>query len=180
MVFLEFLDVCISLCCLLLEKDRYSCWKFSVGSGGIFCWRRRRMSQRWPKHFSFGQANIVQVLNAFMRRLQSSWLSLQNAEMLIVCCMQSPPKDNFHKFNCVYSQMSITAHKLYHHDFHTCTKSNSSWPTTCGISYKYIYEHFYILSITSIYYFELDVSAWSLTFWAWRFGILHIIFRSLP
>jgi len=37
------------------------------------------------------------------------------------------------QINRLCSQTSITAHKLCHQDCQTCTKSNSSWPTRCGI-----------------------------------------------
>jgi len=37
--------------------------------------------------------------------------------------------------------MSITARKLCYQDCQTCTKSNSSWPTRCGISCMVYHTH---------------------------------------
>ena len=54
------LDVCIFLDPPLLEKDQQllkALYLFETGDlGANFCWGRKRVSQGWQKHFSFGQA----------------------------------------------------------------------------------------------------------------------------
>jgi len=49
-VFLELFEVCIFLDCLLLKV---LCLIETLAN---FCWGRRRVTQGWQKHFSFGQA----------------------------------------------------------------------------------------------------------------------------
>jgi len=49
MSFLTFAFPPLSVCCCLIER-----WT-------NFCWGRRRVSQEWQKHFSFGQANRLSV-----------------------------------------------------------------------------------------------------------------------
>ena len=85
-VFLELLDVCIFLHCLLLKV------LYLIETWVNFCWGRRRESQGWQKHFSFGQAKYSAGIMHLCRGCEAvDYLckALTTFDVILVCWVQN-------------------------------------------------------------------------------------------